>query len=267
MARVLVTGGSAGIGQAVAEQLIKQGHEVICTSRSVQSGQSAVEWFTLDLSEPESVNAFCQSPVWDEPIDAIFNNAGFGLIAPIESASDEAIRQQFEANYFGTMAITRRAMEHFRQRGRGRLMVNTSIGGRMAFPYFGYYNATKHALEASYEALWYECRGSDIQIKIIEPGFTQTNFATHGMQMSGETSPYHVNGLSWLAQSMRDGTTATPPTEIAPVIVNALFDNKHTLRYHAGKHSGSLLLLRKLLPDSWFQALICRAVLRGQKST
>ena len=69
-----------------------------------------------------------------QPIDAIFNNAGFGLIAPIESASDEAIRQQFEANYFGTMAITRRAMEHFRQRGRGRLMVNTSIGGRMAFP-------------------------------------------------------------------------------------------------------------------------------------
>ena len=83
----------------------------------------------------------------------------------------------------------------------------------MAFPYFGYYNATKHALEASYEALWYECRGSDIQIKIIEPGFTQTNFATHGMQMSGETNPYHVNGLSWLAQSMRDGTTATPPRD------------------------------------------------------
>ena len=137
----------------------------------------------------------------------------------------------------------------------------------MAFPYFGYYNATKHALEASYEALWYECRGSDIQIKIIEPGFTQTNFATHGMKVSGETSPYHGNGLSWLAQSMREGTTATPPTEIAPVIVSALFDNKKTLRYHAGKHSGSLLLLRKLLPDSWFQALISRAVLRGQQST
>ncbi|MEC8126081.1 MAG: SDR family NAD(P)-dependent oxidoreductase [Pseudomonadota bacterium] len=267
MARVLVTGGSAGIGQAVAEQLIQQGHEVISTSRSVQSRQGSVEWFTLDLSQPKSVRAFCQSHVWDKPIDAVFNNAGFGLIAPIESASDDAIRQQFEANYFGTMAITRQTMKHFRQHGRGRLMVNTSIGGRMAFPYFGYYNATKHALEASYEALWYECRGSDIQIKIIEPGFIQTNFATHGMQMSGETSPYHVSGLSWLAQSMREGTTATPPTVIASVVVNALFDKKNTLRYHAGKHSGGLLLLRRLLPDSWFQALISRTVLRGQEST
>ncbi|MEC8126200.1 MAG: SDR family NAD(P)-dependent oxidoreductase [Pseudomonadota bacterium] len=267
MARILVTGGSAGIGQAVVEHLIKQGHEVICTSRSVQSKQGSVEWSTLDLSQPDSVQAFCQSPVWEKPIDAVFNNAGFGLIAPIESASDDAIRQQFETNYFGTMAITRQAMEHFRQHGCGTLMVNTSIGGRMAFPYFGYYNATKHALEASYEALWYECRGSDIQIKIIEPGFTQTNFATHGMQMSGEKSPYHVDGLSWLARSMREGTTATPPTLIAPVIVRALFDTKNTLRYHAGKHSSVLLLLRKLLPDSWFQALISRAVLLGQQST
>ena len=80
-------------------------------------------------------------------------------------------------------------MAHFREQGQGILMINTSIGGRMAFPYFGYYNATKHALEASYEALWYECLGSNIKIKIIEPGFTQTRFATHGMQMSGETSP------------------------------------------------------------------------------
>ena len=186
-------------------------------------------------------------------------------MAPIESASIEAVREQFEANYFGTMAITQKAMEHFRQNDRGVLVVNTSIGGRMAFPYFGYYNATKHALEASYEALWYECRDSDIQIKIIEPGFTQTNFATHGMQMSGETSPYHARGLSWLAKSMQEGTKATPPTDVAKVIVCALFDEKSKLRYHAGKHSRSLLLMRKLLPDSWFQALIGKAILRGQE--
>ncbi|NCX48781.1 MAG: SDR family NAD(P)-dependent oxidoreductase, partial [Gammaproteobacteria bacterium] len=185
MARVLVTGGTTGIGQAVLRQLVDAGHEVISTSRNPQPEDASVEWFTLDLSHPVSVEAFCKSSCWDKPIDAVFNNAGFGLIAPIESASTEAIRQQFEANYFGTMAITQKAMEHFRQHKQGVLMVNTSIGGRMAFPYFGYYNATKHALEASYESLWYECRESNIRIKIIEPGFTQTNFATHGMQMSG----------------------------------------------------------------------------------
>ena len=265
MARILVTGGTTGIGQAVLRQLVNAGHEVISTSRNPQSQEVSVDWFTLDLRSPESVQAFCNSSCWDKPIDAVFNNAGFGLIAPIESASTEAIRQQFEANYFGTIAITQKAMEHFRQQNRGVLMVNTSIGGRMAFPYFGYYNATKHALEASYESLWHECRDSNIQIKIIEPGFTQTNFATHGMQISGETSPYHSKGLSWLAKSMQEGTTATPPTDVAKVIVCALFDEKSKLRYHAGKHSRSLLLMRKLLPDSWFQALIGKAILRGQE--
>jgi short-subunit dehydrogenase len=146
-------------------------------------------------------------------------------------------------------------------------MVNTSIGGRIAFPYFGYYNATKHALEASYEALWYECFDSAIQIKIIEPGFTQTQFATHGMQTSGEQSPYHQDGLLWLATSLKEGQTATPPSEVAKVVVNALFDERRQLRYHAGKHSGLLLLLRKILPDSWFQSLVGKAVLRGKKAS
>ena len=174
------------------------------------------------------MRAFCQSSVWDNP-STLFINAGWPHCTNRISSDEQhdTIRSQL----FGTMVITRRAMEHFRQRGRGRLMVNTSIGGRMAFPYFGYYNATKHALEASMSTLVRMSRfrypNQNNRARIH-----QTNFATHGMQMSGETSPYHVNGLSWLAQSMRDGTTATPPTEIAPVIVSALFDNKHTLRYH-----------------------------------
>ncbi|MDC0379990.1 SDR family NAD(P)-dependent oxidoreductase [Litorivicinus sp.] len=212
MARILVTGGTAGIGQAVVDQLIAEGNSVIATSRHQQTASAQIEWHQLDLSSRASVHQFCQSTLWDTPIDGVFNNAGFGLIAPIESASEEAIREQFEANYFATMTITQRAMAHFRTHQQGVLMVNTSIGGRMAFPYFGYYNATKHALEASYEALWYECLDSAIQIKIIEPGFTQTQFATHGMQTSGEQSPYHQDGLSWLAP---------PPDKTNPVFSRA----------------------------------------------
>ena len=266
MARILVTGGSTGIGRATVDRLAQAGHQVIATSRSKQKEITNVEWYQLDLGIKTSVEAFCESPMWDQKVDAVFNNAGFGLIAPIESALEKAIRAQFEANYFASMKITQKAMAHFRAQGRGILMVNTSIGGRMAFPYFGYYNATKHALEASYEALWYECLGSNIKIKIIEPGFTQTQFATHGMKMSGETSPHHVEALPRLARSMREGKTATPPDEIAKTIIEALFDPRDRLRYNAGKFSGILLFLRGVLPDSWFQQLIAKAVLGGKKS-
>lgn len=266
MARVLVTGGSSGIGRATVNRLARAGHLVIATSRSKQEEITNVEWYPLDLDTKKSVEAFCMSSLWDHRVDVVFNNAGFGLTAPIESASEPAIRTQFEANYFATMKITQKAMAHFREQGRGILMINTSIGGRMAFPYFGYYNATKHALEASYEALWYECLGSNIRIKIIEPGFTQTRFATHGMRMSGEASPHHAQALSQLAHSMRAGTTATPPDEVAKTIVEALFDSRNRLRYNAGKYSGILLLLRRVLPDRWFQRLVAKAVLGGKKS-
>jgi hypothetical protein len=86
------------------------------------------------------------------------------------------------------------------------------------------------------------------------------------MQMSGENSPHHEQGLAWLAKSMKEGTTATPPEDVAKVIISALFDRTNQLRYNAGKHSGSLLFLRKILPDSWFSKLVAMAVLRGQKS-
>ena len=265
MRRFLVTGGSAGIGQAVVNALAKKCYQVVTTSRQarVSLQSDLIQWRQLDLGSPENVSQFCNSDIWDQPFDAVFNNAGFGLIAPIESADDEAVRTQFEANYFGTMALTRRAMAHFRDHDRGTLMVNTSIGGRMAFPYFGYYNATKHALEASYEALWYECLKSSIRIKLIEPGFTQTKFATSGMRKSGHESSYHQEGLESLSLSMKKGTTATPPAVVAETVVRALFDQSDRLRYHAGKHSGTLLMLRKLLPDRLFKNLIGKAVLRG----
>lgn len=266
--RVVVTGGSSGIGAALVESLLAAGHTVIATSRHPpeHATHPALQWRSLDLNVPDSVAKFSEDPLWDTPVDAVVNNAGYGLIAPIESASLEAIRDQFEANFFATITLTQRAMAHFRTHACGTLMVVTSIGGRMAFPYFGYYNATKHALEAVYEALWYECLGSDIRIRIIEPGFTQTQFATHGMQSSGVEDPIHAKGLAWLENAMRTGTTATPPAVIGAVMQAALESTSDQLRFAAGKHAGTLLAARKLLPDRWFSRLIAKAVLRTQKS-
>lgn len=265
-ARILVTGGSQGIGRALVSRLLTSGHTVVATTRnpSQQPAEARLTWTALDLETASSVEEFCSNPIWDTPFDIVVNNAGFGLIAPIESAEDAAIRAQFEANFFATMRLTQHAMAHFRTfNARGTLMVNTSIGGRMAFPYFGYYNATKHALEAAYEALWYECAGSAIRIKIIEPGFTQTQFATHGMRSSGASHPSHVDALNRLATAMKTGQTASDPDVVAQKIESALFDKSNRLRYAAGKHAGTLLFLRKVLPDAWFQALVKKAVLRS----
>lgn len=263
-ARILVTGGSQGIGKALTQRLLDAGHTVIATTRKPkkQPFRERLTWMALDLEKPESVTTFLNADIWEHPFDGVVNNAGFGLIAPIESAEFEAVRAQFEANFFATMQLTQHAMAHFRAHQGGTLMVNTSIGGRMAFPYFGYYNATKHALEAAYESLWYECADSPIRIKIIEPGFTQTQFATHGMRKSGDNHPAHQSALTRLATAMETGQTASDPDVVAEKMEEALFDGSDRLRYAAGKHAGTLLFLRKVLPDPWFQALVKKAVLR-----
>ncbi len=266
--RVLVTGGSSGIGAALVDALLASGETVIATTRKPeqQVERTNLQWLALDLNDPDSVTALLDHPIWETPLDAVVNNAGYGLIAPIESAAMDAVRDQFEANFFATIAMTQHAMAHFRTYQQGTLMVVTSIGGRMAFPYFGYYNATKHALEAVYEALWYECIGSGIRVRIIEPGFTQTQFATHGMQTSGTDDPIHTQGLQWLSNAMKSGTTATPPAVIGQVMKSALECTSDQLRFAAGKHAGTLLTARKILPDRWFSSLIAKAVMRGQKA-
>ena len=263
-ARILVTGGSQGIGQALVNRLLQHGHQVVATTRhpEKQLPQTRLTWAALDLESRQSIDSFCGHRLWDTPFDAVVNNAGFGLIAPIESADDADIRAQFEANFFATMHLTQHAMAHFRKHTKGgTLMVNTSIGGRMAFPYFGYYNASKHALEAAYESLWYESANSNIHVKIIEPGFTQTQFATQGMRHSGAAHPNHREALNRLATAMKTGQTASNPDVVAAKMEQALFDGSRRLRYAAGKHAGTLLFLRKVLPDAWFQALIKKAVL------
>lgn len=266
-APIVVTGGSSGIGAALVDALHASGYSVIATTRhpEQQAPRDGIQWLALDLNSAESVDGFLKHPFWDNPVSAVVNNAGYGLIAPIESADPDSIREQFEANLFSTIQITQRAMRQFRAQGTGTLMVVTSIGGRMAFPYFGYYNATKHALEAIYEALWYETLGSRIRIRIIEPGFTQTQFATHGMKASGMEDPVHAKGLAWLSEAMRTGTSASPPAEVARVMMSALGSSSDQLRFAAGKHAGTLLAARKLLPDRWFSGVIAKAVLRGQK--
>ncbi|MDB9863278.1 SDR family NAD(P)-dependent oxidoreductase [Litorivicinus sp.] len=264
MARILITGGSTGIGKALVMRLLSHGHQVVATSRQPisQMKQAGLDWATLDLQEQSSIDAFIKSKLWDRSFDGIVNNAGFGLIAPIESAYLQEIREQFEANYFGTIQVTQKAMDHFREQGFGTVMVNTSIGGRIAFPYFGYYNATKHALEATFESLWYECLKSNIRIKIIEPGFTQTQFATHGMRRSvANALPLHSKQIEWLSETMKSGTTGSNPDTIAKVMETALFDQTDRLRYTAGKHANILLTLRRLLPEAWFRALITKTVL------
>jgi len=254
---VLVTGGSAGIGQATCRVFADQGWQVTTTSRK-GTGDGAYRWLALDLNDPDSI-AQCADQVLEAGVpDVVVHNAGYGLIAPIETADMQAMRDQFQANYFGTLDLAQRLLPAMRQRGTGTQAAVTSIGGRMAFPFFGHYNATKHALEAAFEALHHELRHSDLEVRIIEPGFTQTQFATHRMEKRFREEPFYAQGLQTLAERLETGKTGTDPTVLGQLIYQACV-NKTGLRHHAGALAGPLLWARRWLPQRLFLHLIGKA--------
>ena len=255
--RVLITGGSAGIGQASCEIFAQQGWHVITTSRQGQ-GEGDYEWHALDLNDPDSIAQCAEAVLAGGVPDVVVHNAGYGLIAPIETADMDAMREQFQANYFGTLDLARRLMPAMRARGTGLQAAVTSIGGRMAFPFFGHYNATKHALEAAFESLHHELRHSALEVRIIEPGFTQTQFATHRMQKRYRQEAFYDAGLSTLAKRLETGNTGTPPRVLGQLIFDVC-TKKSGLRHHAGALAGPLLWARRLLPQRWFLAMVGRA--------
>src|SRR6185312_15795275 len=182
---ILITGATAGIGRAAALALAKAGHVVIATGRrhdALQSLQAearaegargALHVIALDVTRTESIDGAKREVdriTQGRGLDALVNNAGYGLIGPLEAISDDDLRDQFATNVFGLVAVTRAFVPAMRARGEGRVINVGSMGGRVTFPFMGAYNATKYAVESLSDALRMELAPFGVRVALIEPG-------------------------------------------------------------------------------------------------
>jgi NAD(P)-dependent dehydrogenase (short-subunit alcohol dehydrogenase family) len=264
---IFLTGASSGIGQATAELFADRGWNVVATMRTPQERQSSpnVLYLPLDVTKAETIQpAIDQAIERFGVIDALVNNAGYALIGPFEACEPAEIERQFATNVFGLMAVTRAILPHFRARRQGVLVNVASIGGRMAFPLYSPYHATKWAVDGWSDALQYELRPFNIRVKIIEPGPIKTDFYGRSItvaQRAGLTA-YDDYVAQVLPQLSGAGDSGSPPSVTAEVIYRSVTDNSTRLRYPAGGNAGLLLGLRKLLPDGLFQGLTRRIMER-----
>lgn len=265
---ILITGASSGIGLETAKLFQAKNWKVAATMRSPENAVELqkivdIECIRLDVTDVESIKAAIAATLEKfGHIDAVVNNAGFAVIGAFEAATPEQIERQFQTNVFGLMNVCREILPYFREQKRGFIVNVASVGGRMTFPLYSLYNATKWAVEGFSESLQFELEKFNIRVKIIEPGPIRTNFydrsqdVTHkdGLTAYDEITNRAIPNMTKAGEEAPDGSV------VAEAIYTAVTDESKKLRY--GVNTKGILKLRRFLPESMFLAIIRKVILR-----
>lgn len=265
---VLITGASTGIGKETAKLFQTKNWKVAATMRSPEKAEDLqkivdLECFSLDVTDPDSIRSAIAGAL-DKfgRIDTVVNNAGFAVVGPFEAATMEQIDRQFQTNVFGLMNVCREILPYFREHKRGTIVNVASMGGRITFPLYSLYHATKWAVEGFSEALQFEVREFSIKIKIIEPGPIKTDFYERSQSISRKEglSAYDNFVARALPNLQKAGETGPDGSLVAQVIYDAVTDDSWRMRYPA--NSRLVLAARRFLPDGIFFPIIRKAVLK-----
>ncbi len=264
----LVTGCSSGIGRATATLLADRGWHVYATARRLENvaelAREGITPLALDVTDEATMVATIDRVAAEAGrIDALVNNAGYAEGGPLERASAEEIRGQFETNTFGPLRLAQLVLPLMRAQGGGRIVNVSSINGRIAVPFTGLYSASKFALEAWSDALRLEVRPFGIRVIVVEPGPVQSAFMAAGHRRterfrSEEDSPY----ARYFAQFDRllagTGRGSSPPDAVARTIHRALTARRPRARYAATPVARLMLGVVAHLPDRKRDAVLGR---------
>ena len=265
---VLITGASTGIGLETAKLFQAKNWKVAATMRSpekVPELENIVDLISLrlDVTEPDSIkSAIAETIEAFGRIDAVVNNAGYGVVGPFEAATDEQIEKQFQTNVFGLMRVTREILPHFREQKRGTIVNVASVGGRMTFPLYSIYHATKWAVEGFSESIQYELDQFNIRIKIIEPGPIKTDFYDRSQSIAsreGLTAYDHFFERTF-PNLQKGGDDAPDGRVVAQAIYDAVTDGTRRLRY--GVATKGLLAARRVLPFRVYRSILKNVLTR-----
>jgi NAD(P)-dependent dehydrogenase (short-subunit alcohol dehydrogenase family) len=194
-----ITGASSGFGRLLAEYLCRLGANVVATARNIDTlsefttkhpGNSLI--LLLDVTKPGSIaKAHDDALAHFGRVDVLVNNAGYGITGAVEEVSDKEFMPMFETNVFGLIHVTKAFLPDFRKQRSGNIVNLSSIGGLIGLPGWGFYNATKFAVEGFSEALATEMEPLGVHVTIIEPGPFRTEFlGTSGMEAHAQIADY-----------------------------------------------------------------------------
>jgi short-subunit dehydrogenase len=265
----LVTGASSGMGKATATKLLAEGYAVYAVARRVDQMRDLEKLgatvLAMDITKDAEVVAVVDRIAAERGgIDVLINNAGFGMYGAMEDTTIADARYQFEVNVFGLARLTQLVLPYMRERGAGKIVNLSSMGGKIYTPLGAWYHATKHAIEGWSDSLRLELKPFGIDVIVIEPGIIETEFGHvfigPMIERSGQ-GPY-----ADLAHKVADATResyksgGTPASTIADLIAKAITARRPKTRYAAGKYARPLIFVRKWFGDRAFDRLIMSQV-------
>jgi NAD(P)-dependent dehydrogenase (short-subunit alcohol dehydrogenase family) len=254
MSTVLITGCSTGFGLEFVGAFARRGDAVVATVRNPDKADALSlaiknnDWRNvvirqLDVNKPDSVQRAVDETIQSEGrIDVLVNNAGIGAVAPLEMLDESVLREVFETNVFGAVAVTRAVLPHMRKQRSGRIVFTNAIGGILNTPYLGAYCSSKHAVDCIAATWDIELRQFGIRVSSVMPSAFQTAFAGNmdanfadGTEYEGPTREYYEG----LKARIENGPTDLSP--VANAVLDAATNPEPRQRYLIAPHLASIL--------------------------
>lgn len=265
---ILVTGGTSGIGRETALLLSSQGHRVFAASRKPpQEPMSCVTYLPLDVRCAESIHTCIESVLAQAgQINVLVNNAGYvGPGGASEEACLDDARALFETNFFGMVQMVNDVLPGMRQRRSGLIINISSAAGRVAMPpFFGFYSASKHAVEGYSAALSAELRPLGIRVAVVEPGYFMTNIHNSFNPPANPLDDFSTEREHALALDGFCLQHGRDPRKVANLISRLVNGTPRRLRYPIGLDAHFTLSMRAILPEKIFEIYLRWLTVGGQ---
>jgi NAD(P)-dependent dehydrogenase (short-subunit alcohol dehydrogenase family) len=243
MKTALITGCSSGYGRETARHFHAQGWNVIATMRTPREDglprSERLRVLALDVTRPDSIAAALEV---SGPIDVLVNNAGVGLMGAFEATPMATVREVFDTNTFGTMAMTQAVLPQFRARRSGVIVNVTSSATLAPMPLVAVYTASKTAIEGFTASLAFELAAFDVHVKLVEPGYCpSTSFTSNGTQrMQGLFPDAYVPFAERTFAALGQPPAVTRESDVAEAVWRAANDSTGELRFPAGADAVAL---------------------------
>jgi len=275
--RVLITGCSSGFGLLTAVRAAKEGFDVVATVRDLRRSEvlehaleAAGTKATIDQMDVTDAGQIKRIAEKYSPLDVLVNNAGILVTGSFLDLSDQEVRQIFETNYFGAMALTRAVAGPMLERRQGRIINVASLAGIVGYPYNAAYAASKHALIGFSQSIRVELAPFGVEVISVEPGFHWTKIlcsnarvSEHFYDRQNPLFEYNRGYLRAMTEEMLPW--ASRPETVADCIVRLMSLPRPRGRYVIGRDARVAMLCRWLGLMGWLERFVVHRIDRARR--